>query len=51
MFLSKNYRAELRSKGFYSVYERQGRAFIHVGCYEISGRVTVAKIVDALRYA
>ena len=61
MFLSKNYRAELRSKGhsanlcsertgYYSIWERQGRAFIHIGCYEISGRVTVAKIADALQY-
>jgi len=60
MHLYKNYRAELRSKGhtanlvtassgYYSVWERQGRAFIHIGCVEIFGRVTLAKITDAVR--
>ena len=60
MHLFKNYRAELRSRGnpstlctertgYYSIYERQGRAFVHIGRYEISGRVTLAKILDAVR--
>ena len=43
-----NYRAERRAAGIYSIYEKQGNAYVHVAVVRISGKLTSAKIEIAL---